>query len=187
MNSCVAARDDHVPRLLHRARILLDNPVEATLLARRGAAEYHIPQVAFLRGPAMRYRCPACRRPAEAPDEEAGQQVQCPHCGEQFTLPRTLPPAPRPPAPAPSAATFPAPGGSGAPAAIRLTCPMCSQSFQAERVVGSCDVVCPRCGQTIGLSAVPQPSTALESARRAFGLLTAEERREFLAWAAQQL
>jgi hypothetical protein len=112
--------------------------------------------------------------------------VQCPHCGERFTLPRTLPPAPRPPAPALSAATSPAPDGSDALAAIRLTCPTCCQPFEAERIVGPCDVTCPRCGQTISLSAVPQPSTALEAARRAFGLLTAEERREFLAWAAQE-
>src|SRR5947209_10387842 len=105
---------------------------------RGGEAEYDIPQVAFPRGPAMRYRCPACRRPSEAPDEEAGQQVQCPHCGERFTLPRTLPPAPAPPR-----ATSPGPAGSGALAAIPLTCPTCGQPFEAERVVGPCDVVCP--------------------------------------------
>jgi hypothetical protein len=96
-----------------------------------------------------------------------------------------VPPAPRPPAPEP-AATSPAPVGSGALAAIHLTCPTCRQPFEAERILGPCDVVCPRCGQTIGLSAVPQPSTALERACRAFELLTAEEQREFLAWAVQQ-
>lgn len=40
----------------------------------------------------IHYQCLECRSPLDFPNQEAGKQVNCPHCGTLFRVPQSLSP-----------------------------------------------------------------------------------------------
>jgi DNA-directed RNA polymerase subunit RPC12/RpoP len=93
----------------------------------------------------IRYNCPRCGRPLEAPRSMAGQKLNCPGCSQRLQIP-TPAPAAAPPVPqvhpAPAPPTSRRPRAARRPPARRERCLECGQDVTGwERVI-----TCPKCG-----------------------------------------
>ena len=106
--------------------------------------------------PPIKYACPRCKAPLEAPVSEAGVKKPCPKCGQRLQVPA----APPPPAPAPQlqktmlAETQPP---------IKYNCPNCKKPLESPASEAGTKKPCPHCSQRLQVPAAgpagpPQPN-----------------------------
>jgi len=76
------------------------------------------------------FSCPNCNQVLEAPDDMAGEVVECPGCQQQMTVPQPPEPEPAPEPPKPVAKKQPA----AVIAASR--CPNCEKEMDDDAVLG---------------------------------------------------
>jgi predicted RNA-binding Zn-ribbon protein involved in translation (DUF1610 family) len=92
----------------------------------------------------MRIECPHCNKTLQAPDQKAGQVVNCPSCGGQMQLPAAgaAPPPPQSPTPQSPAPSTGGGMGAGAPPQHIGVQPMAPSTSKATKS-------CPYCGEEI--------------------------------------
>ena len=106
--------------------------------------------------PPIKYACPRCKAPLEAPVSEAGTKKPCPKCGQRLQVPATPPPPP----PVPSlqktmlAETQPP---------IKYNCPNCKKPLESPASEAGTKKPCPYCSQRLQVPAAapagpPQPN-----------------------------
>jgi DNA-directed RNA polymerase subunit RPC12/RpoP len=105
--------------------------------------------------PPIRYNCPRCKKPLEAPASEAGIKKPCPACGQRIQVP--APPA----ATAPSALNKTMLAETGPP--IRYNCPNCKKPLESPASEAGIKKPCPACGQRLQVPSqspteVPKPN-----------------------------
>ena len=110
--------------------------------------------------PAIKFNCPRCKKPLEAPAIEAGTKKPCPECGQRLQVP---------PAPtlAPAAGAAPnlnktllasddtKPQAPQPP--IKYNCPNCKKPLEAPASEALTKKNCPACGQRMQVPAAPPP------------------------------
>ena len=80
----------------------------------------------------FRLLCPSCGQKLKAEEEDAGRQVNCPHCGVEFTVPHPEPAKPPPSLPVePQRDSAIAPPNSDG----ELSCPVCWLRFDTGDVM----------------------------------------------------
>ncbi|GIW81563.1 MAG: hypothetical protein KatS3mg105_3370 [Gemmatales bacterium] len=102
----------------------------------------------------IRYKCPRCQKPLEAPKSEAGVKKPCPACGQRLQVP-----APSTPAGDPSLnKTLLAEEQSTAPPPpIHYNCPKCKTPLESPATEAGRKKPCPKCGQRLQ---IPYPSSS---------------------------
>lgn len=109
-------------------------------------------------GPAIKYKCPRCRKELEAAVSEAGSKIFCPGCSQKIQVPNAPPPEPVPaPAPAGLNKTMLAADESTAAPPIKFNCPGCKRPLEAPASKAGTKDYCPSCSQKYQ---VPAASTA---------------------------
>ena len=107
--------------------------------------------------PPIKYNCPRCKAPLEAPAIEAGTKKPCPACGQRLQVPAAPPPAP-PVAPPNLNKTMMASDETKAPP-IKYNCPNCKKPFESPAGEAGTKKNCPACGQRFQIpAAAPAPN-----------------------------
>ena len=107
--------------------------------------------------PPIKYNCPRCKAPLEAPAIEAGTKKPCPACGQRLQVPAAPPPAPAV-APPNLNKTMLASDESKAPP-IKYNCPNCKKPFESPASEAGTKKNCPACGQRFQIpAATPAPN-----------------------------
>jgi DNA-directed RNA polymerase subunit RPC12/RpoP len=100
--------------------------------------------------PPIKYNCPRCKAPLEAPASEGGTKKPCPACGQRLQVPA---------APAPAAAqpnlskTMLASDESKAAPPIKYNCPNCKKPFESPANEAGTKKNCHACGQRFQIPA----------------------------------
>jgi DNA-directed RNA polymerase subunit RPC12/RpoP len=105
--------------------------------------------------PPIKYSCPRCQTPLEAPATEAGTKKPCPSCGQRLQVP--APPPPAAAAPAPGLNKTMLAGDESAPPAppIKYNCPRCKKPLESPASEAGLKKPCPACGQRHQVPAAP--------------------------------
>jgi DNA-directed RNA polymerase subunit RPC12/RpoP len=107
--------------------------------------------------PPIKYNCPRCKAPLEAPAIETGTKKPCPACGQRLQVPAAPPPAPAV-APPNLNKTMLASDESKAPP-IKYNCPNCKKPFESPASEAGTKKNCPACGQRFQIpAAAPAPN-----------------------------
>ena len=110
--------------------------------------------------PPIKFNCPRCKAPLEAPASEAGVKKPCSACGQRLQVP-AAPPPPAPVAAQPNLAKTMLAGDESraAPAAPPITynCPNCKKPLQSPSNEAGIKKPCPFCNQRLQ---VPTAATA---------------------------
>jgi DNA-directed RNA polymerase subunit RPC12/RpoP len=118
----------------------------------------------------IKYNCPRCKAPLEAPASEGGTKKNCPNCSQRHQIPA----APKPtPAPAPALnKTMMATDESAAPPPalppIKFNCPNCKKPLEAPASEGGTKKNCQHCSQRLQVPAAPPaPAAGLNKTKMA--------------------
>jgi DNA-directed RNA polymerase subunit RPC12/RpoP len=106
--------------------------------------------------PPIKYNCPRCKAPLEAPASEAGTKKNCPNCTQRLQVPAA--PKPEPAAASPKLdKTMLASGESAAPPRppIKYNCPNCKKPLESPADQGGTKKNCPHCSQRLQIPAAP--------------------------------
>jgi DNA-directed RNA polymerase subunit RPC12/RpoP len=108
-------------------------------------------------GTLIKYNCPRCQAPLEAPAAEAGIKKPCPACGQRLQVPAAPPPPPAAAAPAPGLNKTMLAGNDSSPAAppIKYNCPRCKKPLESPAGEAGTKKPCPACGQRHQVPAAP--------------------------------
>lgn len=115
--------------------------------------------------PPIKYHCPRCQAPLEAPASEAGTKKLCPACSQKLQVPNPPKPAPAP-APAPNGlnktmlASDESSAAPGAPP-IKYNCPNCKKPLEAPASQAGTKQFCPACSQKLKVPAAPSKASNL--------------------------
>jgi DNA-directed RNA polymerase subunit RPC12/RpoP len=105
--------------------------------------------------PPIKFNCPRCKAPLEAPASEAGTKKPCPSCGQRLQVPAPPPP----PEPAPVQAglnkTMMASDESKAAPPIKYNCPNCKKPLESPASEAGMKKNCPACSQRLQIPAAP--------------------------------
>ena len=107
--------------------------------------------------PPIKYNCPRCQAPLEAPASEAGTKKPCPSCGQRLQVPAAPPPPPPPAAAQPNLNKTMLAGDDRVPAAppIKYNCPRCQKPLESPASEAGVKKPCPSCGQRHQVPAAP--------------------------------
>jgi DNA-directed RNA polymerase subunit RPC12/RpoP len=107
--------------------------------------------------PPIKYNCPRCKAPLEAPATEAGMKKPCPACGQRLQVPTPPPPAPEMVQPNLNKTMMAGDESRMAPPQppIKYNCPNCKKPLESPASEGSKKKNCPSCGQRLQIPAAP--------------------------------
>ncbi len=100
--------------------------------------------------PPIKFDCPRCKKPLEAPASEAGMKKPCSECGQRLQVPAASTPAAAPPAGLNK--TLLVSDESTAPP-IRYNCPNCKKPLESPAIEALSKKNCPSCGQRFQIPA----------------------------------
>jgi DNA-directed RNA polymerase subunit RPC12/RpoP len=107
--------------------------------------------------PAIKYNCPRCQAPLEAPSIEAGTKKPCPKCGQRLQVPAAPPPAAG--QPGLNKTLLASDARSPAAPPIKYNCPTCNKLLESPASEAGIKKPCPACGQRLQVPAAPlQPN-----------------------------
>jgi DNA-directed RNA polymerase subunit RPC12/RpoP len=129
-------------------------PAPAALGAQAGYARTLLGEMA----PPIKYNCPRCKAPLEAPASEAGTKKPCPACGQRLQVPAAPPPAP---AQAGLNKTMMASDESRAAPPIKYNCPNCKKPLESPASEAGMKKNCPACSQRLQVPAAPAAAPGL--------------------------
>jgi len=104
----------------------------------------------------IQLECPSCKQPLQVPDNLAGKQGSCVHCGQRVTVPaagRASSSSVNIPLPSPTAT---APHAAGAP--LQVECPGCRQQLAVPPEFAGRVGKCPHCGHRLTIPGPPKAS-----------------------------
>lgn len=90
----------------------------------------------------LTFACPGCEQVIQAPEEWAGQVVECPNCNQEMTVPGNIPEDQEPLSIPDPASILP---GVGEAVPAEASCPECGEDMDADAVL------CMACGFHQGL------------------------------------
>jgi DNA-directed RNA polymerase subunit RPC12/RpoP len=107
--------------------------------------------------PPIKYNCPRCQAPLEAPPSEAGLKKGCSSCGQRLQVPAAPPPPQAPQQPNLNKTMLA--GDSRLPPAppIKYNCPSCQKPLESPSNEAGTKKPCPACGQRLQIPAAPPP------------------------------
>jgi DNA-directed RNA polymerase subunit RPC12/RpoP len=106
--------------------------------------------------PPIKFNCPRCKKPLEAPASEALIKKPCPECGQRLQVPAA--PAPTPtPAASNLNKTMMASDESKPQPPIKYNCPNCKKPLESPASEALTKKPCPACGQRLQVPAAPPP------------------------------
>jgi DNA-directed RNA polymerase subunit RPC12/RpoP len=107
--------------------------------------------------PPIKFSCPRCKKPLEAPAIEAGTKKPCPECGQRLQVP-AAPVAAPPTAAQPNLnKTLLASDESKPQPPIKYNCPNCQKPLESPASEALTKKPCPACGQRLQVPAAPSP------------------------------
>lgn len=99
-------------------------------------------------GMAIEFHCPSCQQLFRTPDQAAGKNGKCPHCGAVFPIPAAAGPL-VPAGPAPST-----PAGPNVADKIEFPCSQCGRAVRTPAAMAGKKGKCPSCGAVFEIPAV---------------------------------
>jgi DNA-directed RNA polymerase subunit RPC12/RpoP len=125
--------------------------------------------------PPIKYNCPRCKSPLEAPALEGGTKKNCPNCTQRHLVPAASKPEPAPAAAGPALnKTMVASEDGAAPVRppIKFKCPACGKPLEVPAEQGGTKRNCQYCNQRLQ---VPMPSPAAAAPNPNKTMLATEE------------
>jgi DNA-directed RNA polymerase subunit RPC12/RpoP len=109
--------------------------------------------------PPIKYNCPRCQAPLEAPSIEAGTKKPCPACGQRLQVPAAPPPPAAAPQPNLNKTMLAADDSLPAAPPIKYNCPSCKKPLESPASEAGIKKPCPACGQRLQIPAAsPRPN-----------------------------
>ncbi len=109
--------------------------------------------------PPIKYTCPRCKAPLEAPASQGAMKTNCPHCSQRHQVPAASKPAA--PAPALNKTMLAGDESSALPPPslppIKFNCPNCKKPLEAPANEGGTKKNCTYCAQRLQVPAAPSP------------------------------
>jgi DNA-directed RNA polymerase subunit RPC12/RpoP len=104
--------------------------------------------------PAIKYNCPRCKAPLEAPASEAGTKKPCPSCGQRLQVPAAAPAAAAAAQPNLNKTLLAADESKAAPLPpIKYNCPNCKKPLESPASEAGTKKNCPACSQRLQVPA----------------------------------
>ncbi len=111
--------------------------------------------------PPIKFNCPRCQAPLEAPSIEAGTKKPCSACGQRLQVPAAPPPpvAAAPPPPNLNKTMLTSDASVPAAAPIKYNCPACKKPLESPASEALTKKPCPACGQRLQVPAASPASS----------------------------